>query len=173
MPYWAESIYHAMYGLAMNVGSLIGTFAAAILTFLLGIVHCIITGVLVVLAAVVDGLTTMLRIFFNIVTCHWSSGDWSWGWRHLTHVWNWGRKSKWVFDFVTHVSPPQESDHDARIAKRNSIHEARKEEYKREQAEKGNYDGYGGQGGLPGKRHGTYALGPDEMEKGIRVNAIA
>jgi hypothetical protein len=165
LPYWTESVYHALYGLTINVGNLIGTFAASILTFILGIFHCIATGVLIILAALADGLTTLLRMFFNMVTCHFGSGDWTWEWRHLTHVWKWGRKSTWVSDFVQHVSLGTVAERDSRTAKRNSIHEARKEEYKREQAGRGN-DGQAVE--VPEMKHGRYSLGPQDLEKGMR-----
>jgi hypothetical protein len=136
-PYWMENIAHTFFTLSLLLGGLIGTVISSILIFVLGLVHCIITAVLVVVGTVVDGLTTILRIFFNLITCHCGSGDWGWEWSHLTRAWQWGRKSRWIWEFVGRVSPDTKEGNEERAAKRASVHEARKEEYKREQEEKG------------------------------------
>jgi len=155
-PYWMESIGHAIWTLGITVGHLIGTAATSILIFILGLIHCVMTGVLLVVGAVFDGLTTILRILFNIFTCHFQSGEWGWEWTHLTRAWQWGRKSQWVWDTVGRVNTETE-ERDEKVAKRLSLHEARKEEYKREQEEKAQMQGTGPV--IPAnKRHGVAAL---------------
>ena len=136
-PYWMENIAHTFFTLGLLLGTLISSVASSILVFILGLVHCIMTGVLLVVGTVIDGLTTILRIFFNLITCHFASGDWGWEWTHVTRAWQWGRKSRWVWEFVGRVSAETTEGNHERAAKRRSLHEARKEEYKREQEEKG------------------------------------
>jgi hypothetical protein len=134
-PYWMETIGHAIWTLGLTLGHIFGSFATSILIFILGSFHCIMTSVLLVVGAVFDGLTTMLRIFFNLITCHFASGEWGWEWTHLTRAWQWGRKSQWVWQCVGRVNT-ESGEREEKIAKRVSLHEARKEEYKREQEEK-------------------------------------
>ena len=155
-PYWMETIGHAIWSLSITFGHLIGTAATSILIFVLGLIHCIMTGVLLVIGTVFDGLTTILRVLFNIFTCHFQSGEWGWEWTHLTRAWQWGRKSQWVWDTVGRVNTETE-ERDEKVAKRLSLHEARKEEYKREQEEKAQMQGPGPV--VPAnKRHGVAAL---------------
>jgi hypothetical protein len=155
-PHWMETIGHAIWTLSITVGHLIGTAATSILIFILGLIHCIMTGVLLVVGTVFDGLTTILRILFNIFTCHFQSGEWGWEWTHLTRAWQWGRKSQWVWDTVGRVNTETE-ERDEKVAKRLSLHEARKEEYKREQEEKAQMQATGPV--VPAnKRHGVAAL---------------
>jgi hypothetical protein len=151
-----ETIGHAIWTLSITVGHLIGTAATSILIFILGLIHCIMTGVLLVIGTVFDGLTTILRILFNIFTCHFQSGEWGWEWTHLTRAWQWGRKSQWVWETVGRVNTETE-ERDEKVAKRLSLHEARKEEYKREQEEKAQMQATGPV--VPAnKRHGVAAL---------------
>jgi hypothetical protein len=169
-PYWMETIGHAIWTLSITVGHLIGTAATSILIFVLGLIHCIMTGVLLVIGTVFDGLTTILRILFNIFTCHFQSGEWGWEWTHLTRAWQWGRKSQWVWETVGRVNTETE-ERDEKVAKRLSLHEARKEEYKREQEEKAQMQATGPV--VPAnKRHGVAALYGErsmayDLEKGF------
>jgi hypothetical protein len=123
-PYWMETIGHAIWTLSITVGHLIGTAATSILIFILGLIHCVMTGVLLVVGTVFDGLTTILRILFNIFTCHFQSGEWGWEWTHLTRAWQWGRKSQWVWETVGRVNTETE-ERDEKVAKRLSLHDAR------------------------------------------------
>lgn len=155
-PYWMETIGHALWSLGITVGHLVGTAATSILIFILGLIHCIMTGILLVVGTVFDGLTTMLRILFNLITCHFQSGEWGWEWTHLTRAWQWGRKSQWVWETVGRVNMETE-ERDEKVAKRLSLHEARKEEYKREQQEKAQMQSAGPV--IPAnERHGVAAL---------------
>lgn len=151
-----ETIGHAIWTLVITFGHLFGTAATSILIVILGLIHCIMTSILLVVGAVFDGLTTMLRIFFNLITCHFQSGEWGWEWTHLTRAWQWGRKSQWVWKCVGSVNTETE-ERDEKVGRRLSLHEARKEEYKREQEEKAQMQA---QSQLPpaNKRHGVAAL---------------
>jgi hypothetical protein len=133
MPYWYESIAHAFYTLGLVVGNLISQFISSILIFILGFFHCAITGILLVIATIMDFVTTLMRIFFNLITCHFVASDWGWEWSHLTRAWQWGRKSTWVWDFIAKIRPAADEVTEEKVAKRRSLHEARKEEYKLEQ----------------------------------------
>ena len=155
-PYWMETIGHAFWTLGLTLGHILGSFASSIIIFILGSIHCILTSVLIIVAAVSDGISTMLRFLLNLITCQWQSGDWGWDWTHLTKAWQWGRKSAWVWEFVGRVHPETDK-REEKIAKRVSLHEARKEDYKREQEEKAMEQGQG-QPIAGNKRYGNAAL---------------
>lgn len=99
-----SAVYLVLHDLILTLGHLCGTVASAILIFLLGITHILLTSLFLIASIVGDFITILLRYFFNLITCRYDAQSWKWEWTFTSQVWEWGRGSLWVWRVVGSVT---------------------------------------------------------------------